>query len=110
MGGLYDVFTPRLPPSLQNKCAGDKRGLVAIRELLRALGGCLIAIGAAVVVLATTLTPHQSSKSLALILLLVLPSEGMNAFGMRRVGSPYLIPLFFILLTAVGVLLAVFGG
>ena len=41
-----------------------------------------------------------------LVLLLVLPSEGINSLSMYRVGSPFLIPLAFTLLTLVGVLVA----
>jgi hypothetical protein len=41
-----------------------------------------------------------------LVLLLVLPSEGINSLGMHRVGSPFLVPLAFTLLTLLGVLLA----
>lgn len=33
---------------------------------------------------------------------LVLPSAGLNARGMRRVGSPYPVPVLFILLTVTG--------
>jgi hypothetical protein len=80
-----------------------------MRELLRALGGCLVGIGAAVGVLTTTLARQYDAQTVALILILVLPSEGMNAIGMRRVGSPYLVPLFFILLTVSGAALAVLG-
>jgi hypothetical protein len=109
LGGLYDVFTPRLPPNLGRRCFGNKEGRIAIRELLRALGGCLVSIGAAVGVLATTLGHQYDSRTVALILTLVLPSEGMNAMGMHRVGSPYIVPLFFILLTVSGAALALLG-
>jgi hypothetical protein len=37
-----------------------------------------------------------------LILILVLPSEGMNTLGMLRVGSPYYVPLALIVVTLVG--------
>lgn len=109
LGGLYDVFTPQLPPNLAAKCAGNEAGRLAIRELLRALGGCLVAIGAAVGVLATTIArPHQG-YAVALILILVLPSEGLNAMGMWRAGSPYVAPLAFIALTVAGAALALLG-
>ncbi|WP_353073021.1 hypothetical protein [Tunturiibacter gelidiferens] len=36
------------------------------------------------------------------ILVVVLPSEGVNAFGMFRVGSPYYLPLALIVITLVG--------
>jgi hypothetical protein len=44
--------------------------------------------------------------SLIVILVLVVPAEGLNAFCMYRVGSPFYIPLAFILLTLLGVTLA----
>ena len=77
-----------------------------MRELLRALGGCLVAIGAAVVGIASSIDLRRNRLAIALMLALVLPSEGMNAFSMRRVGSPYLIPVCFILLTVTGATLA----
>lgn len=55
VGGLYDVFTPQLPPNLACRCFGNEDGRTAMRELLRALGACLVAIGATVGVLATTI-------------------------------------------------------
>lgn len=106
LGGLYDVFTPHLPTNLACRCFGNEDGRIAIRELLRALGACLVAIGAAVGVLATTMPRQHNAHAITLILTLVLPSEGMNAIGMHRVGSPYVVPLFFILLTASGAALA----
>jgi hypothetical protein len=108
-GGLYDVFTPHLPPNLASRCFGNEDGRIAIRELLRALGGCLVGIGAAVGVLAITLARQYNAHTVALILTLVLPSEGMNAIGMHRVGSHYIVPLFFILLTVSGAALAMLG-
>ena len=109
LGGLYDVFTPQLPPNLARRCFGNEDGRVAVRELLRALGGCLVAIGAAVGELATTMPRQHNGRAIALILTLVLPSEGMNAIGMHRVGSPWVVPLFFILLTIAGTVLALLG-
>ena len=106
LGGLYDVFTPRLPPNLASRCSGNEDGRIAIRELLRALGGCLVAIGATVGVLATSMAREHDPQAIALILTLVLPSEGMNAIGMYRVGSPYVVPLLFILVTVTGAALA----
>ena len=109
LGGLYDVFAPQLPPNLARRCFGNEHGRIAIRELLRALDGCLVGIGAAVGALAITLTGQHDSRTVALILTPVLPSEGMNAIGMHRVGSPYIVPLFLILLTVSGAALALLG-
>jgi len=110
LGGLYDVCTPRLPPNLATECLGNEKACAIIRELLRALGACLVAIGATVVILATSIARQHDLHPITLILILVLPSEGMNAVGMRRVGSPYMVPLFFILLTLAGAALALLAS
>jgi hypothetical protein len=94
-GGLYDVCTPRLPPNLANKCFDNEGARIVVRELLRALGACLIAIGLTVGILETNLGRQHDHQAIALILTLVLPSEGMNAIGMHPVGSPYVAPLLY---------------
>ena len=106
LGGLYDVFVPRLPANLLAMSGGDERAGKLVRELLRALGGSLVAVGATVALLVSRLGPLDRPRTLVLILLLVLPSEGINSFSMYRVGSPFLVPLAFTLLTLLGVLLA----
>jgi len=106
LGGLYDVFVPRLPANLAALCGGDERACRLARELLRALGGALLAIGLAVALLVATSGDPARPTTLALILLPVVPSESINAFCMARVGSPFYIPLGFAGLTCVGVLLA----
>ena len=101
-GGLYDLFTPRLPPNLIAICGPNEPAQRLARELLRALGGSLFAIGLAVCVLmATAGTAHW--WIFTIVLLLVLPAEGVNAFCMYRVGSPYYFPLAFALLAVLGV-------
>ena len=69
----------------------------------------MIAIGAAVGVLANNGSHEHNASVLMLIIILVLPSEGMNAVGMYRVKSPFFVPLIFILLTLVGVALDLLG-
>jgi hypothetical protein len=83
-------------------CGGDARSSKLARELLRALGGPLVGIGVAVVVLASGFDRASRERTTMLILILVLPSEGMNTLGMFRVGSPYYVPLALIVLTLVG--------
>ncbi|MBB5340530.1 hypothetical protein [Tunturiibacter gelidoferens] len=102
LGGLYDVVVPRLPANLAVVCAGDPRSSKLVRELLRALGGALVGIGVSVVVLASRLGAADRALLKLLIFLLVLPSEGANAFGMFRVGSPYYVPLALIVITLAG--------
>jgi hypothetical protein len=87
-----------------------KAAAIAIRELLRALGACLVAIGATVATVAVSMDLRHDHRKIAIILMLVLPSEGLNAVGMRRVGSPYFVPLTFILLTVVGVALELYSN
>lgn len=106
LGGLYDLFTPRLPTSLASRCSGNEGAAVVMRELLRALGACLVAIGAAFGIVINSMDLRHDHRGIALILTLVLPSEGLNAFSMRRAGSPYVIPVIFILLTMAGAVLA----
>ena len=106
LGGLYDLFTPKLPPNLVAICGDNIRARKLVRELLRALGGSLFAIGATVAALVNTSTPETLHGTLLLILLLVVPAEGINSISMRKVDSPFFIPLAFLLLTVLGVALA----
>ncbi len=101
LGGLYDLFTPRLPPNLVAICGPNEPGQKLVRELLRALGGSLFAIGLTVCLLAATVEPAHA-WIFAVVLLLVLPSEGVNACCMYRVGSAYYLPLTFALLAVLG--------
>jgi uncharacterized membrane protein len=105
-GGLYDLLTPKLPPNLASICSGNARAEKLVRELLRALGGALLAIGVTVAVLIGFCGHPISHFILIVTLILVLPAEGVNALGMYRVRSPYQIPLGFVALTIIGVLLS----
>lgn len=87
-------------------CGGDERACKLVRELLRALGGSLVAVGAAMAFLVSPLGFQDRPRTLMLVLLLVLPSEGINSLGMYRVGSPFLVPLALISLAVLGVVLA----
>jgi len=105
-GGLYDLLTPRLPLNLALTCAGNKHTERLVRELLRALGGALLAIGITVALLPSICGYPISHTVLTIVLILVVPAEGANAFGMYRVGSPYQVPLSFVVLTTIGVILS----
>jgi uncharacterized protein YjeT (DUF2065 family) len=104
-GGLYDVFTRRLPSNLKKMCGETEGAHRLTRELLRSLGGSLIAIGAAVAYLVLASGPNPDPAVLVVVLLLVLPAELMNAICMFRVGSPFYFPLAFALITILGVAL-----
>src|SRR5580692_3652532 len=105
VGGLYDLLTPKLPPNLAAICGDNARAQKLVRELLRALGGSLVAVGATVAALVLISTPETLHRTLSLILLLVIPAEGINSYCMRKVGSPFYVPLAFLLLTIIGVVL-----
>ena len=64
-----------------------------------------VALGAAAALVNTT-TPETIHRNLLLILLLVIPAEGINSVSMRKVGSPFFVPLAFLLLTVLGIALA----
>jgi hypothetical protein len=106
LGGLYDLLTPKLPPNLAAICGDNDHARKLVRELLRALGGSLIAVGATIAALVYFSAPETLHHTLSLILLLVVPSEGINSLSMRKVGSPFYVPLAFLLLTILGVALA----
>ena len=105
-GGLYDLFTPHLSPNLLSICAGNAAAERLVRELLRALGGALVAIGVTVTLLVSLCGHPVSHFILIVTLILVLPAEGVNALSMYRVRSPYQVPLAFAVLTLIGVLLS----
>jgi hypothetical protein len=105
LGGAYDLFTSKLPPNFAAACADRPHAAALTRELLRALGGALVAVGAAVVFV--TLHAHGpfSRFELILLLLLAVPSEGVNAFAMRRVNSPWQFPVVFLAILLAGIAL-----
>jgi len=105
-GGLFDVFVPRLPSNLAAACGENERAQKLLRELLRALGGALVAIGLGVFILVATSGAQAQPLTLILILVLVVPAESINAFCMFRAGSPFYFPLAFALLALLGVVLA----
>ena len=108
-GGAFDLLVPRLPLNLSAMCGENEQARKLARELLRALGGALVAVGVAMFTLVATSGAQVQPVTLVLILILVLPAEGINAFCMYRVGSPFYIPLTFVLLTVAGVGLAWVG-
>jgi uncharacterized protein YjeT (DUF2065 family) len=105
-GGLYDIFTPGLASNLEKICGATEGAHRLTRELLRSLGGSLIAIGVAVAYLVIVSGPNPDHSALVLVLLLVLPAELMDSICMFRVGSPFYFPLAFALIATLGVALS----
>jgi hypothetical protein len=94
-GGLYDVLTPRLPSNLAKICGANQGAQKLTRELLRALGGALIALGAGCAYMVTVAGANPDPSILVLILVLVVLSQLINAICMFRAGSPFYFPLAF---------------
>jgi hypothetical protein len=74
--------------------------------LLRALGGCLLAIGVTALVLVHGPIRRGERWAMVALIMLVGVSEGINSYQMARFGSPYYAPLTFVGLMLVGVGLA----
>jgi hypothetical protein len=66
----------------------------------------LIAVGIAIAVLANSTALVSRNGALALVLMLVIPSEGINSIAMYRAGSPYYIPAGFLTLAVASALVA----
>jgi hypothetical protein len=105
-GGIYDLFIPSLPGNLAAQCGEQESARRLVRELLRALGGALAAIGISSALLAARMGTHPDAFTLTVVLVLIVPAELINATAMRRVGSPFYIPLAFAILTIVGAVLS----
>lgn len=111
LGGCFDMLIPAVPSNLLGylevaKAADMSPHLSSLLlGLLRALGGCLLAIGiTALLIINGPLRRGERWASWALLILIGL-SEGINASQMWRFGSPYYFPLAFVALTVVGVVL-----
>ena len=93
--GYLEVSKADMSPQLSSVLLG----------LLRALGGCLLAIGlTALLIINGPLKRGERWASWSLLILIGL-SEGINASQMWRFGSPYYWPLVFVALTTVGVVI-----
>jgi hypothetical protein len=105
-GGLFDLCVPALPGNLARLCNEQESARRLVRELLRALGGALTSIGIGAAFLVVHMGSRPDASTLAVILVLIVPAELINAWAMRRVGSPFYIPLLFALLTIVAGMLS----
>src|SRR3954452_707905 len=90
-GSMYDLFVPTVPANLlayQGVTQGTIDPRVAALELglLRALGGCLLAIGAMALVLIHGPIRRGEPWGMPALVMLVGVSEGLNASQMIRFG------------------------
>lgn len=107
-GSIYDLFVPTVSANIL-AYQGVTQATIAPRVaaldlgLLRALGGCLLAIGATALVLVHGPIQRGERWAMRALVLLVGVSEGINASQMIRFGSPFYAPLTFVGIMLVGV-------
>jgi hypothetical protein len=107
-GGCFDMLIPAVPANLlgymgiaQAEMSPHLSSLIL--GFLRALGGCLLAVGiTAFLIINGPLKRGERWASWALLILIGV-SEGINASQMWRFGSPWYAPLTFVILTVIGV-------
>ena len=108
LGGCFDMLIPTVPSNFIDYLGVAKADVSPqlsslLFGLLRALGGCLLAIGiTALFIINGPLKRGERWASPALLILIGV-SEGINASQMWRFGSPYYFPLAFVALTVIGV-------
>jgi hypothetical protein len=107
-GSMYDLFVPTVPANLLAyqgvmQATIDPRVAALDLGLLRALGGCLLAIGATALVLVHGPIRRGERWAMLALVLLVGVSEGINSYQMALFGSPFYAPLTFVGLTLSGV-------
>src|SRR5947207_14571418 len=110
LGGCFDMLMPAVPANLVRYLEVARTDVpphlsLLLLGLLRALGGCLLAVGTtALLIINGPLKRGEKWASWALLILIGL-SEGINASQMWSFGSPYYWPLVFVALTTVGVVI-----
>src|SRR3954454_1191616 len=107
-GSMYDLFVPSLPANLLayqgvTQATIDTRVATLDLGLLRALGGCLLAIGATALVLVHVPIWRGERWAVLALVMLVGVSEGINSYQMARFGAPFYAPLTYVGIMLVGV-------
>jgi len=111
VGALYDLLVPAVP---QNHLAYlgaadtqlDPRFAALDLAMLRSIGGCLLAIGAATLVLTNGPVRRGETWARLTVAFLVGVSEGNNSYRMFEFDSPWYGPLGFVGLALAGAMLA----
>jgi hypothetical protein len=116
LGGLGDQAVQKLMPS-HEAFLGIAPGAAprAFEQLflaaVHALGCSLMAVGLGAFVLLRVMAATGRRWLGAVVVVMVLLSDGVNAFQMERTGSPaFLAPLAFVVVTTVGVALYALGS
>jgi hypothetical protein len=105
---MYDLFVPIVPANHLSylgvtPATMNPRSAALDLGLMRALVGCLLAIGATALVLVHGPIRRGERWAMLALVMLVGVSEGINASQVIRFGSPYYAPLTFVGLMVVGV-------
>jgi hypothetical protein len=110
VGASYDLCVPRVPPN-HLRYVGDLPSATGSRfakidlAMLRSIGGCLLAIGVACLLLVNGPVRRGSRLALVVVVLLIVVSEGNNAYRMYPFASPWYGPFGFAILSIVGAVL-----
>lgn len=109
-GSLYDLGVPTVPPN-HLTYVGDLPPAARSRfaqidlAMLRSIGGCLLAIGLACLLLVNGPVRRGDRFALTVVVLLIEMAEGNNAYRMYPFASPWYGPLSFAILGIVGAVL-----
>lgn len=100
VGALYDLLVPSVPPNHlvylgATSGAVDPRYAALDLAMLRSIGGCLLAIGVAALVLANGPVRRGEAWARVTVAVLVGVAEGNNAYRMFPFDSPWYGPLGF---------------
>jgi hypothetical protein len=110
VGSLYDLGVPMVPPN-HLSYVGDLPPAARSRfaqidlAMLRSIGGCLLAIGVACLLLVNGPVRRGNGLALIVVVLLIGMAEGNNAYRMYPFASPWYGPLSFAILGIVGAVL-----
>src|SRR3954465_13553165 len=110
LGGCFDLLVPSVPSNLPAYLQVAKKDMSPrlsslLLGFLRALGGCLLAIGITALVISNGPLKRGERWAPWVLLILIGISEGINASQMWRFGSPNYGPLAFVALTVVGLMI-----
>ena len=112
VGAFYDLLLPSVPPNHlayigANDGRLDPRYAALVLAMLRSIGGCLLAIGVATLVITNGPIRRGETWARVTVAVLVGVSEGNNALRMFPFDSPWYGPLGFAVIVVVGAVLAV---
>ncbi len=110
LGGCFDMLMPTVPSNLLRyleitKTEASPQLSSLLLGLLRALGGCLLAIGITAILIINGPLKRGERWAPWALLIMIGVSEGVNASQMWRFGSPYYAPLAFVALAVIGVVI-----